>query len=50
MRWTLIEQSNRAIKAADAKDKEGVFNIGADIYDACVNCHKRFDPAIVSAK
>jgi len=46
----LITQSQRAIKAAEAHDKEGTFNIGADIYETCVNCHKRFDPAITSVK
>lgn len=46
----LIKQSQRAIKAAEAHDKEGTFNTGADIYEACVNCHKRFDPAITSVK
>ena len=44
----LITQSQRAIKAAEAHDKDGLFNIGADIYETCVNCHKRFDPAITS--
>jgi hypothetical protein len=46
----LIEQSNRAIKAADAKDKDAIFTIGGDIYDVCTNCHKQFNQAIVSAK
>ena len=46
----LITQSQRAIKAAEAHDKEGVFNIGADIYETCVNCHKRFDKAITDVK
>lgn len=46
----LIAQSQRAIAAAEAHDKDGVFNTGADIYEACVNCHKRFDPAITSVK
>ena len=46
----LIVQSKRAIKAAEAHDRDGVFNTGADIYEACVNCHKRFDPAITSVK
>jgi hypothetical protein len=44
----LIHQSQRMIKAIDARDKKGVFDIGADIYETCVNCHKRFDPAITS--
>lgn len=46
----LITQSQRAIKAAEAHDKEASFNIGADIYETCVNCHKQFDPAITSVK
>ena len=46
----LIVQSKRAIKAAEAHDRDGVFNTGADIYEACVNCHKRFDPAITAVK
>lgn len=44
------EQSLRAVKASEAKDKEALFNVGADIYESCVNCHKRFDPAITSVK
>jgi len=46
----MIEQSKRVVKAAEAHDKDGVFNTGADLYDSCVNCHKRFDPAITSVK
>ena len=45
-----IEQSKRMIKAAQDHDKEAVFNVGAELYDSCVNCHKRFDPAITSVK
>ena len=36
----LIEASNRAIKAIDAKDKDALFTIGGDIYDVCTNCHQ----------
>ena len=38
----LIDTSNRAIKAIDAKDKDALFTIGGDIYDVCTNCHKQF--------
>lgn len=38
----LIEQSKRAIKAAEAKDKDAIFTIGGDIYDACTSCHSKF--------
>ena len=46
----MMAQSKRAITAAEQHDKEGLFNTGADIYEACVNCHKQFDPAITSVK
>jgi hypothetical protein len=46
----MIEQSVRAIKAAEAKDKTALFNVGADIYESCVNCHKRFHPGVTSVK
>jgi hypothetical protein len=46
----MIAQSKRAIKAAEDHDKQATFDIGADIYESCVNCHKRFDPAITSVK
>jgi hypothetical protein len=46
----LIAQTKRVIQAAEKHDKQGVFDTGSDMYDACVNCHKRFDPAIRDAK
>jgi hypothetical protein len=38
----LIDQSSRALKAIEAKDKDALFSIGGDIYDVCTNCHKQF--------
>ena len=38
----LIAQSNRALKAIDAKDKDALFTIGGDIYDVCTSCHQQF--------
>jgi len=46
----LISQSKRMITAAEKHDRQAVFDVGSDIYDRCVNCHKRFDPAIRDAK
>lgn len=46
----LIAQSKRAIKAAEDHDKQATFDIGADIYESCVNCHKRFHPGVTSVK
>lgn len=50
MAQDLITQSKRMIAAAEKHDKVAVFDVGADIYDRCVNCHKKFDPAIANAK
>ncbi len=38
----LIEASNRALKAIDAKDKDALFTIGGAVYDVCTNCHRQF--------
>jgi len=38
----MIDQSNRALKAIEAKDKDALFTIGGDIYDVCTSCHKQF--------
>lgn len=46
----MMVQAKRVMKAAEAKDRQAVFDTGADLYDSCVNCHKRFDPAITSVK
>ncbi|HUQ89238.1 MAG TPA: hypothetical protein VM096_16885 [Vicinamibacterales bacterium] len=46
----LIVQAKRVVQAIDKHDKQAVFDTGADMYDACVNCHKKFDPAIRDAK
>ena len=50
MAQDLITQSKRMITAAEKHDKQAVFDVGSDIYDRCVNCHKKFDPAIRDAK
>ena len=35
----LVEQGDKARKAADARDPKAVFDAGAELYDACVSCH-----------
>ena len=43
----MIEAAQKAIRAAEARDKDAVFNVGADVYDACTNCHVKYSPDIV---
>lgn len=45
----LIDASQAAVRAAEARDAERLFSIGGDIYDACSHCHARYMEAIVNA-
>lgn len=38
----LIEVSERTVKAAEARDREAVFDLGGDIYAVCTNCHSKY--------
>lgn len=38
----LVDVGQRAIRAAEAKDKAAVFDVGAEVYDACVACHAKY--------
>jgi hypothetical protein len=42
----MIDTGAAAIKAAEAKDPDGVFDTGAEIYAVCTNCHAKYDPTI----
>lgn len=39
MSQSMIDVGRRAIEAAEARDEQGVFDMGAEIYFACTNCH-----------
>lgn len=38
----LIDTGQKAIRAAEARNKAGVFDAGAEVYDACTNCHAKY--------
>jgi len=45
--WTksalaMIEASRLAMKAAEAKDVQQLFDMGGQIYSACTQCHQKF--------
>jgi hypothetical protein len=40
----LIDVGQRAIKAAESKNTQAVFDTGAEVYEACVACHARYPP------
>jgi hypothetical protein len=42
----MIDTGAVAIKAAEAKDPDAMFEAGAQIYAVCSNCHAKYDPSI----
>lgn len=42
MSQQMIEAGQRAIKAAEARNKTAVFDVGAEVYDTCTNCHAKY--------
>jgi hypothetical protein len=43
----MIEAAQKAIRAAESRDKDAVFDVGAEMYDSCTNCHAKYSPDIV---
>ena len=41
MAQALVDTSTIALRAAEAKDVEGLYQIGGPIDEACENCHKK---------
>lgn len=42
----MMAQGERLMAAADRKDERAIFDDGAELYEACVNCHTGYMPAI----
>jgi hypothetical protein len=42
----MIDTGAAALKAAEAKNPDQVFDTGAEIYAVCTNCHAKYDPTI----
>jgi len=42
----LIAEGERMIAAIDRKNTKEVFDVGADIYEACVRCHRQYMPGV----
>jgi hypothetical protein len=41
----LTDLGEKASKAAESKNATAVFDLGAEIYDVCTNCHRQFNQA-----
>src|SRR5215510_3828037 len=42
MTHDMMDQGQKALKAADAKDKDGIVAAGGDLNNTCDNCHARY--------
>lgn len=42
----LIEQGQRMISAIERKNPQDVFDVGADLYESCVRCHRQYMPGV----
>ena len=42
----LINEGERMISAIDRRNPKDVFDIGADLYEACVHCHTNYMPGV----
>jgi hypothetical protein len=38
----LIDAGQKAIRAAESRNKQAVFDTGAEVYEACTNCHAAY--------
>lgn len=46
----LVDTSEAAMRAADARDREKLYEIGGEINDACMSCHYHYDPTIKASR
>ena len=42
MSQAMIDVGQRAIRAAESHDKTAVFDVGAEVYETCTNCHAKY--------
>ena len=47
MARALSEVAARALDAAEARDEQAVFDVGAELYDVCSACHAAYSPEIL---
>jgi hypothetical protein len=43
----MTDAAQKAIRAAESRNKTAVFDTGAELYDTCTNCHVKYSPAIL---
>ena len=46
---SLVASADKALKAAEAKDVEALFNAGGDVYISCRSCHQQYAGHLVAS-
>ncbi|MDX1646793.1 MAG: hypothetical protein R3304_06600 [Longimicrobiales bacterium] len=44
---SLVDVGERALRAAEERDEQAVFDLGAEMYHVCSNCHAAYSPEIL---
>ena len=47
MSRALVDVGERSLRAAEARDEQAVFDLGAEMYWVCSNCHARYSPEVL---
>ena len=47
MSRALVDVGEKAIRAAEAHNPQGVFDVGAEVYDVCTSCHAKYAVELV---
>jgi hypothetical protein len=42
----LVDAGRKAVRAAEAHDRQAVFDAGAEVYDVCTSCHVKYAPEL----
>jgi len=42
MSRAMVDVGEKAIRAAEAHNPQGVFDVGAEVYDVCTRCHEKY--------
>jgi hypothetical protein len=45
----LVDKGEECVRAADAKSKQRMFEVGGALYQTCLDCHQQYLPAIRDA-
>ena len=46
----LVETSEHAIRAAEARDRQKLYDVGGDINEVCMDCHYHYDPTVKASR